>query len=239
FAGDPGHHIGVAEALSRCAYPGYRDIDYGHNLFGDPEMPVWTDNPAILAVDHPEDVTMGRTNLSFLVTSDGTGIGQALVSLTLRGRRIFLGETDQHGQLTCDVNLDDVGEMSLVVTKPNFIPYQDSITVSLVADVDDEDEQSGIRSFQLSQNSPNPFNPATSIQFSVPGGAHPTHTTLRIYNLLGQKVRTLVDEPREAGGHEVIWDGKDETAEDVSSGIYFYVLEVDEFRESKKMTLMK
>ena len=239
FAGEPGNHIGVAEALSRCAYPGYRDIDYGHNLFGDPEMPVWTDSPVTLTVIHPEEVTMGRTNLNFLVTSEGTGVGSALVCLTLRGRRMFLGETDQDGQLTPEVDLDDVGEMSLVVTKPNCIPYQDSITISLVADVDDEDEQSGIRSFRLSQNSPNPFNPTTSIEFSVPGGANATHATLRIYNLLGKKVRTLVDEPKEAGSHEVIWDGKDEKSKDVSSGIYFYVLEVGDFRESKKMTLLK
>ncbi|MGB2768755.1 MAG: C25 family cysteine peptidase [Candidatus Zixiibacteriota bacterium] len=239
FAGDPGYHIGVAEALSRCAYPSYRDINYGHNLFGDPEMPVWTNSPATLAVIHPDEVTMGRTNLSFLVTSEGTGVGQASVSLTLRGRRMFLGETDQHGQLTCEVNLDDVGEMSVVVTKPNCIPCQDSITITLSADVDDEDTESGIRSFQLSQNFPNPFNPTTSIQFSVPGGGNPAHTTLRIYNVLGRKVRTLVDELRNPGNHRSVWDGKDDKAGDVSSGIYFYVLEVDDFRETKKMTLMK
>jgi hypothetical protein len=239
FAGDPGDHIGVAEALSRCAYPSYRDINYGHNLFGDPEMPVWTDSPSSLAVIHPDEVTMGRTDLSFLVTSEGNGVGQALVSLTLRGGRMFLGETDQDGHLTCEVNLDDIGEMSVVVTRPNFIPYQDSITIALSADVDDDDAQSGIRSLRLSQNFPNPFNPATSIQFSVPGRANPAHTTLRIYNVLGQRVKTLVDEPKEAGNHVVIWDGKDEKARDVSSGIYFYVLKVDDFRETKKMTLMK
>ena len=239
FAGEPGNHIGVAEALSRCAYPGYRDIDYGHNLFGDPEMPVWTNSPATLTVIHPDEVTMGRSNLSFLVTSEGSGVGSASVCLTLRGERVFLGETDQDGLLSCDVDLDDVGEMSVVVTKPNCIPYQDSITISMLADVDDDDEEFSIRSFQLSQNYPNPFNPTTSIEFSVPGSANATHTTLSIYNLLGQKVRTLVDEPREAGIHDVNWDGKDEKARDVSSGIYFYVLEVGDFRESRKMTLLK
>jgi flagellar hook assembly protein FlgD len=152
---------------------------------------------------------------------------------------MFLGETDQDGQLSCDLDLDDVGEMSVVVTKANCIPYQDSITISMLADVDDEDEESGIRSFRLSQNSPNPFNPTTSIEFSVPGGANPTHATLKIYNLLGKKLRTLVDEPRQVGIHRVIWDGKDEQSRDVSSGIYFYVLEAGDFRESKKMTLLK
>jgi hypothetical protein len=245
FAGEPGNHIGVAEALSRCAYPGYRDIDYGHNLFGDPEMPVWTNSPATLTVIHPDEVTMGRTNLSFLVTSEGTGVGSALVCLTLRGRRMFLGETDQNGQLTCGVDLDDVGEMSLVVTKPDCIPYQDSITISLVADIEDEDAETGIRSFQLSQNFPNPFNPSTSIQYSVGSrqtkaadGPY-TYTTLKIYDILGRKVRTLVDEPKKTGSHQVIWEGKDEEAKDVASGIYFYVLEAADYRETKKMTLIK
>jgi len=252
FAGEPGSHIGVAEALSRCAYPGYRDIDYGHNLFGDPEMPVWTNTPATLTVIHPDEVTMGRANLSFLVTSGGTGVGSASVCLTLRGQRMFLGETDQDGQLTCDVDLDDVGEMSVVVIKPNCIPYQDSITISLSAGVDDEDEESSIRSFRLWQNFPNPVNPSTSIQYSVgsrqtkatDGGQRTAddlyaYTTLRVYDILGRKVITLVDEPKEAGSHDVIWDGKDEKAREVSSGIYFYVLEVGDHRESKKMTLLK
>jgi hypothetical protein len=150
------------------------------------------------------------------------------------------------------VDLDDVGEMSLVVTGLNFIPYEDSITISLVADVDDEDTESGMHSFRLLQNFPNPFNPSTSIQYSIgsrqtkaaDGGPRTAddlyaYTTLKIYDILGRKVRTLVDEPKKAASHQVIWDGKDEEARDVSSGIYFYVLQTDTFRETKKMTLLK
>jgi len=245
FDGNPGHHIGVAEALSRCAYPSYRDIDYGHNLFGDPEMPVWTEIPEDLAVIHPNEVTMGWQNISVSVTSQGVGVGDASVCLSLRDRIMFLGETNPDGNLSCEVNLDDVGEMRVVVTKPNCLPYEDSITISLSADVDEDEDDLVIQSFELFQNYPNPFNPITSIQYSVGGRQTKTadgsfaQTTLKIYNIIGQKVRTLVDEPKKGGNYQVFWDGKDDKGKDVSSGIYFYVLEGDNYTETKKMTLLK
>jgi hypothetical protein len=250
-SGNPEHHIGVAEALSRCAYPAYRDIDYGHNLFGDPEMLVWTKLPSNMTVSHPDEVSMGSQTINFSVTSQGAGVPDALVCLALRGRIMFLGKTDQNGHLSPEINLDDIGEMSLVVTKPNFVPYEDSILISLSADVDEDEVYSGIESFKLSQNYPNPFNPVTSIQYTVGGRQiktvsgsefvvrRPIPTTLRIYNVLGQAVRTLVDESKMPGNYEAIWDGKDSNGRDVSSGIYFYTLLAGDYRNTKKMTLIK
>ena len=66
----------------------------------------------------------------------------------------------------------------------------------------------------------------------------PIHTTLIIYNLLGQKVRTLVDEDKLLGSYQVIWDGENEEAKDVGSGIYFYVIKTKELTQTKKMTLV-
>jgi hypothetical protein len=234
-----GHHLGVAEALSRCAYPGYRDIDYGHNLSGDPEMPVWTEPPSELMVIHPEEVPMGENTIHLSVSSQRGGIEGAQVCLTLRGQTVFLGQTAEDGNILCPVNLDDLGEMTLIVSKSNFIPYEDSITVSLAADVEDDEAEKTVASFELCQNNPNPFNPVTDIRFSVPGGGTPVPTTLRIYNILGQKVRTLVDEPKKGGIHQAAWDGKDDNTNEVSSGIYFYTLQAGEYRETKKMILMK
>ena len=90
----------------------------------------------------------------------------------------------------------------------------------------------------MKQNYPNPFNPTTVIRYST-YSARFTHTTLKVYNILGQKLRTLVDEPKGRGNHEVIWDGKDDKGKEVASGIYFYQLKVGEFTESKKMLLLK
>ena len=97
--------------------------------------------------------------------------------------------------------------------------------------------------FSLEQNYPNPFNPTTVIQFRVKSSESrakaPVHTTLNIYNILGQKVRTLVDQYLKAGHKAVEWDGKDDWGKEVSSGIYFYRLQTEDFTEAKKMLLIK
>ncbi|KPL01845.1 MAG: hypothetical protein AMJ73_09690 [candidate division Zixibacteria bacterium SM1_73] len=241
FADSLQHHLGIAEALSRCSYPSYRDLNYGHNLFGDPEMRVWTRVPHPLTATHPGKVTMGLRTIDISVTSEDVGVPDATVCLSLNQRIMFLGTTNQDGLLSAEVNLDDVGEMSVVVTKPNFLPYEGNITVSITADVDEDDEENNISSFDLFQNYPNPFNPVTKIQFRVQSlkSREPLHTILSIYNVLGQRVRTLVDEPKSPGSYEVIWDGKDGKGNDVSSGIYFYRLDTENYQKTKKMTLLK
>ena len=103
--------------------------------------------------------------------------------------------------------------------------------------------------YSLAQNYPNPFNPNTTILFALPDGARRTedggqeslHTSLKIYNLLGQEVRTLVDEIKEPGYYTVTWDGKDGAGRQVSSGMYFYRLSVasGQWSETKRMVLMK
>lgn len=95
--------------------------------------------------------------------------------------------------------------------------------------------------FELDQNYPNPFNPSTTIRFSLPSQSNADYlpTTLRIYNVLGRMVRTLVDEPMAAGTHDVIWDGKDEQGNQVASGIYFYKLRSGDYEDTKKMVMMK
>jgi hypothetical protein len=90
--------------------------------------------------------------------------------------------------------------------------------------------------FELKQNYPNPFNPCTDISYSLPSGCH---VTLDIYNLLGQKVRTLVNQSQEAGHYTVTWDGRDADNRTAASGVYFYRIKAGDFIESKKMVLMK
>ncbi|MFH2036867.1 MAG: T9SS type A sorting domain-containing protein [Candidatus Zixiibacteriota bacterium] len=91
-------------------------------------------------------------------------------------------------------------------------------------------------SFSLSQNHPNPFNPSTMIEYSLPTRSP---VKISIYNILGQKVTTLVDETVSAGNHNVIWNGTDKNGQPVASGIYFYRIETDQFIDSKKMILLK
>ena len=92
------------------------------------------------------------------------------------------------------------------------------------------------KDYALAQNVPNPFNPSTTIDYRLPeaGEVH-----LVIYNLLGQEVRTLVQEPMDAGFHSVVWDGLDAYGKQVASGIYMYRLNVGDFSQVQRMMLLK
>ena len=90
--------------------------------------------------------------------------------------------------------------------------------------------------YSLSQNYPNPFNPSTVIEFTVP---HRSHVELSIYNLLGQRVVTLVDEPMSQGAYRTVWYGREESGRNVATGIYFYRLLAGDFVATKKMVLLK
>lgn len=86
-------------------------------------------------------------------------------------------------------------------------------------------------SFSLSQNYPNPFNASTVIYFSIPRAEH---VKLEVYNIMGQKIATLIDGRQDAGSHRIAWG-----AENMSSGVYFYRLETGDLTETKRMLLLK
>ncbi|MCK4403595.1 MAG: T9SS type A sorting domain-containing protein [candidate division Zixibacteria bacterium] len=92
--------------------------------------------------------------------------------------------------------------------------------------------------YALHQNYPNPFNPSTSIRYFI-GGDSPAKVSLKIYNVAGQLVKTLVDEEKSPGEYQEMWNGKNEKNEDVASGMYFYKLKVSDYAETRKMVLLK
>jgi len=92
------------------------------------------------------------------------------------------------------------------------------------------------KDFELYQNYPNPFNNETMIKFNL---RRPADVTLAIYNILGQKVRTLVEGRLKAGPQTLSWDGKNEEGNDLSSGIYFYQLRSGEVSQTKRLVLLK
>ncbi len=92
------------------------------------------------------------------------------------------------------------------------------------------------KTYALLNNYPNPFNANTVILYSLP---EDTDVRLEVYNILGQKVKVLVNEHQTAGRKNVVWDGRNDRGETVSSGIYFYKLETKEFSDSKKMLMLK
>jgi hypothetical protein len=86
-------------------------------------------------------------------------------------------------------------------------------------------------SYQLSQNYPNPFNPATEIEFAIPTEHH---VTLKVYNMMGQEIETLVDEQLPQGRYKKAFD-----ASQLSSGVYFYRIQAGSFSQVKKMAVVK
>jgi len=88
----------------------------------------------------------------------------------------------------------------------------------------------------LAQNFPNPFNPVTRVSFSL---KEKGHVSMRVYDVSGRLVRVLVDEVREAGSHEVMWDGMNNGGRATASGIYFCRMEADDYQRTVKMVLLR
>jgi hypothetical protein len=90
--------------------------------------------------------------------------------------------------------------------------------------------------FELHQNAPNPFNPITGINYDLPKASF---VRLEVFNILGQNVKTLVDDYQEAGFQSITWDGTNNNNTPVASGMYFYRIEADDFQATKKMMMLK
>jgi len=110
------------------------------------------------------------------------------------------------------------------------IKFQDYV------DVESTDDFVLPNTAKLLQNYPNPFNPETTIEYSIPSRSH---VSITIYNILGKKVKTILDEEKPAGEHSVKWDGVDDSNQPVASGIYFYRLKSGEKNLTSKMVLLK
>ncbi|MFP4548618.1 MAG: T9SS type A sorting domain-containing protein, partial [Fidelibacterota bacterium] len=116
-----------------------------------------------------------------------------------------------------------VNKMVLSGTAPVAIEYDD-------AEIELPEE------YQLAQNYPNPFNPSTTVSFSV---KEQSSVNISIYNMLGQKIRTLVDAPYAQGYYNKVWNATDDTGSPVSTGIYIYVMTVGDKHFTRKMVFLK
>ncbi len=129
-----------------------------------------------------------------------------------------------------DINNDNKIDLA-AMTSEGFLIYYNIMNPTLISNKKYEPSN-----FSLSQNFPNPFNPATKIKYSIPSNVNhqPSTITLKVYDILGNEVATLVNEEQSAGEYEVELDGGK-----LASGIYFYVLNIGNQRLSRKMCLIK
>ena len=148
----------------------------------------------------------------------------------------LLGAED--GEVTFDIPVDESWygffDNGFGLNNPQYVTgcaslyeYEESST----------DDDVVISTNKLIGNYPNPFNPETTIYFETTN-LH-ENSRIEIYNLKGQKVKTLINDQLDEGSHHVVWDGKDDNENAVSSGVYFYKLQTGNFSETKKMILMK
>lgn len=131
---------------------------------------------------------------------------------------------------------DVASENSLVYVADFFSLLQ--LSISNATDINEDDDLIKIlpTTSQLGNNFPNPFNASTTIKYSIKSR---TNVQIVIFNLLGQKIRTLFDGIQQTGIYTTNWDGTDDTNQPVASGIYFYQLKADDICQSKKMILLK
>jgi hypothetical protein len=111
-----------------------------------------------------------------------------------------------------------------------------TVADSTTQDVKSHNSNQLPKEFELGQNHPNPFNPFTVIEFALPTASQ---VTVDIYNVLGQKVKTLVNEEMSAGYYSATWDGSTDNGQSAASGIYFYKIEAGKFQNTKKLMLLK
>jgi hypothetical protein len=130
------------------------------------------------------------------------------------------------------------GLLRLVIDNDLDGIYEDTTMLSnnTPTDVDDEADNNLPARFELSQNYPNPFNPSTTIKYAVPSRSR---VTIEVFNVLGRKVRTLINEVKPAGFHTITWDGDNAAGRRVASGVYLYRFQAGDHIETRKMLLLK
>lgn len=225
-----------ALACSKAMYPSYRDLCYGLNYLGDPELRYWTEVPRAseLFVSDVDSIGVNQVLVSF---KDGdNAIAGALVTLTKNGEIIEQTITDGVGLAAVTFEFNGTDEFVLTAYKAGVVTRTKTLSPEIVLDADDAGATSLPQEFRLYQNFPNPFNPTTTIAMDLPRAAQ---VTLTIVNVLGQIVRTATAAEWMAGRHEVEWDGRNDGGAAVSSGVYFAVLRSDGYRAAIKMSLLK
>jgi hypothetical protein len=144
------------------------------------------------------------------------------------------------GNLDSTFHLNDTIEQLIGVHYYSFgdykiLPRNDDDIIGHVTGIENNPRQIA-QQYALAQNYPNPFNPVTQIEFNVPVAAK---VKVAVFDILGRQVKVLYNAVAPAGNHTIIWDATSDAGNPVGSGIYFYQLQSDNVKLSKKMILLK
>jgi hypothetical protein len=186
----------------------------------------------ILPIPQNPEATFNYPNV--LVTWDPISDGRDLVSYTVYRDGEIAGE-----DITSTMFIDPgllTGEYCYNITAWYDGPWESEWSDDAIVWVEDAGNIMIPVNTELTGNYPNPFNPTTTIKFSL---KEDSDVSINIYNIKGAVVRTLVDGEMNKAYHEIIWDGKDNTGKQVGSGVYFYKMKAEKYTATKKMILMK
>lgn len=209
--------------------------------------PIMNVSPTVIS----DTLLVGESNNRQIIVSNNQVTPSSLsYALTENPSVSWLNVMPNSGTLTSgqsdqlNASLDAAGlspgsySTQIVVSGNDPNNAQQNIAVNLeVVQVTDIGNQNGLpETFALNPNYPNPFNPITTISYQVP---RQSEVRIEIYTTLGQKVRTLLNDQKEPGAYEAIWNGRSDGGAQVSSGVYLYRMIAGNFVQTRKMVLMK
>jgi len=189
-------------------------------------------NPGDLKGDYNGD---GKANIS-----DAIAMLIKIMDQTCSGASVLLAAAGENGPLNVarleNLSQSDIEYIEQMMAQMDLTEEQEAaFRVALYGKAG----SAGLpKAFALEQNSPNPFNPATTINYNVPEG-NSVHVRLDIFDIRGRLVRTLVDADRDAGTYHVLWDGTDAGGRHLASGVYLYRIHAGQFVQTRKMVLLK
>jgi len=189
-------------------------------------------NPILISIQSPQ-LSFVQENVIVTTSEKTPGIISVVIANLVGGP---IEKTDDallyfpiefHGNKSdvANIELDKVGIADVVGNMVATVSRSSSVDFKLIPG-----------SFALHQNYPNPFNPKTEIQFDLPENGI---VEVAIYNLMGQKINTLISGELAPGFHKIEWNGKDLNGQSVSSGMYFYSFTSKGFKSTRKMLLLK
>lgn len=200
------------------------------------DLPVISGLPTAISFAGDSSVVL---NLWDFVSDVETADDLLTYTITTSNNNLLHSFNNGNGNLTISAASGFAGDaqLGIEISDPQNGFDQDTIqvTVQPVVGITPEPIATAER-FELGQNYPNPFNPSTSIRFQL---AEPGRAVLNIFNVLGQKIRTLVDDHLPAGSHEVRWDARNDIGEPMGSGVYIYQLISGKHRQVRKMMFLK
>jgi hypothetical protein len=236
FGDDPlGRHIGAAEAISKTMFPTYRDLNYGHLLYGDPELIMWDRIPQLLTVNYEPEIPARQTSYRVVVGSYGEMLQGMKVCIYKKDEVFSVGYTDADGRVFLDINPSGNGPLKLTVTGDGYIPYLAEIEVIPSTDIGEEADNIPYR-FKLDGNYPNPFNSSTTIEYSLDRRSTVSFT---VYDIAGRIVSKTNLGTIDAGEHDLQWIARNVDGRELASGMYLYSIKAGDNSATGKMTLVK